>query len=289
MSNPTYGSQSMVKPLKRVLICSPEAMSNSYSWQDFNYDQPSNDDLAKIEHKAFKAILEQQGIEVITETLPSSDLQDGIFTYDPSIVTTHGAILANMGKALRTNEVAWHESIYEDLNIPILGRVTGTGKFEGGDCLWLDKNTFIIGRGYRTNQEGIRQLKGILEPLGINVIEVDLPYYHGPNECLHLMSLINLLDHDLAAVLLHLMPVKLVELLEERGIKLIDMPMNEFDTQGNNILTLKPRVCMMVAGNTESIKRVSKAGCEVIAFQGEEISKNRCGGPTCLTRPLLRV
>ena len=282
-----YGAQSMVSPLRCVLVSSPVAAGSS-SWQTFDYMHPSDDHLAQKEHSQFVSCLQDFGTEVIHEPLTNPELQDGIFTYDPSIVTKHGAILANMGKDLRKAEVDWHKSIYQKLDIPILGRITSSGKFEGGDSLWLDENTLVVGRGYRTNQEGIEQLKGILEPLGITVISVDLPYYHGPNECLHLMSLINMLDHNLAAVLLPFMPVKLVELLEERDVELINMPMDEFDSQGNNILTLKPRVCLMVAGNTESMKRVKKAGCKVIPFQGEEISKNRCGGPTCLTRPLLR-
>ena len=283
-----YGSQSMIAPLKRVLVIPPVAAPSETTWQDFGYFNSANDALAKQEHQAFIALLKELGADVIIEENNNPNLQDAIFTYDPSIMTNEGAILCNMGKALRQPEVELHQSIYENLGIPVLGSITGEGRFEGGDCLWLDEQTLIIGRGFRTNDAGIEQLKALF-PNDITVIDVDLPYYHGVNECLHLMSLVNLLDRNLAAVYLPLLPVKLYQLLIERDYKLIDMPTEEFDSQGMNILTVTPNVCLMVAGNDKSIEAVRATGCEVHVFQGEEISKNRTGGPTCLTRPIWRT
>ena len=284
----SYGSQSMIAPLKRVLVIPPVEVPSETTWQDFGYFKPADAALATQEHEAFIALLQELGAEVIIEENSNPDLQDAIFTYDPSIMTNEGAILCNMGKVLRQPEVALHQAIYEGLNIPVLGAITGEGRFEGGDCLWLDEQTLIVGRGFRTNDTGIQQLKALL-PKDVTVLDVDLPYYHGVNECLHLMSLVNLLDTNLAAVYLPLLPVKLYQLLIERNYKLIDMPTEEFDSQGMNILTVKPNVCLMVAGNDKSIEAVRAAGCVVHAFQGEEISKNRTGGPTCLTRPIWRI
>jgi N-dimethylarginine dimethylaminohydrolase len=174
------------------------------------------------------------------------------------------------------------------LGILTVGRIVAPGQVEGGDCLWLDAKTLLVGRGYRTNTAGIAQLRGILEPLGVNVVAFDLPHYHGRTECMHLMSLISPLDQNLAAVYLPLMPAAMVELLEERGIGMVEIPEQEFDSMGINILTVRPKVCVMIAGNTESIARVRAAGCEVHEFAGQEISLNRGGGPICLTRPIWR-
>jgi N-dimethylarginine dimethylaminohydrolase len=215
-------------------------------------------------------------------------LQDAIFPYDPVITTDAGAILCRMGKDLRQDEVALAEQTMANLGIPVVGRIEAPGKVEGGDCLWLDAHTLAVGRGYRTNAEGIRQLGAILATQDVTVIPVDLPHWHGPAECLHLLSLISLLDERLAVVHLPLLATPFVQLLQERGITMVEIPEEEFATQGTNVLATAPRQCIMLRENVETARRLRAAGCEVTVYAGDEISHNRSGGPTCLTRPLLR-
>ena len=285
---PNSGVNSMVAPLKRVLVVAPQDFPTGVAWQDFHYFHAPDETRTHLEHSALQHLLRAEGCEVVTITQYDPHLQDALFAYDPSIMTPFGAVITRMGKGLRLPENDLHAHTYAALNIPILGRIQAPGTLEGGDTLWLDAHTLIVGRGYRTNTEGIRQLREILEPHGIHVHQVDLPHFNGRAECLHLMSLVNLLDTNLAAVFARFMPVALMEWLEERGIHCINMPEDEFHSLGNNILTLRPRTVLMAEGNPKSTVLLREAGCQVLTYAGEEISKNREGGPTCLTRPLWR-
>jgi N-dimethylarginine dimethylaminohydrolase len=159
---------------------------------------------------------------------------------------------------------------------------------EGGDLLWLDHDTLAVGRGYRTNAEGLRQLTAALRPLGVETVEVQLPHGDGPVSCLHLMSMISMVDHDLAVVYLPLLPVPFVELLADRGVELVEVPDEEYPTMGPNVLALSPRRCLVIEGNPITRERLEAAGCEVLSYRGEELSLKAEGGATCLTRPILR-
>lgn len=278
----------MVSPLRRVLVYPPVAPDETVSWQEFGYLRRIDHGMAREEHAAFRQMLADEGIEVISGEIDSPALQDAIFPFDPVITTDAGAVLCRMGKPLREREVDLAEETMSDLGIPITGRITEPGRVEGGDCLWLDANTLVVGRGYRTNLAGICQLSDILEEQDVEVVSFDLPYWNGPGECLHLLSLISMLDDDLAVVYRPLMAVAFVQLLEERGIETVEIPESEFVSQGCNVLALAPRRCLMLRENVETAGRLRAAGCEVSFYKGDEISHNRTGGPTCLTRPILR-
>ena len=153
---------------------------------------------------------------------------------------------------------------------------------------WLDERTLLVGRGYRTNDDGIEQIRSLLGG-GIDVIAFDLPHFQGPDACLHLMSFISPLDHDLVVVYMPMMPVRLVALLREREIEFVEVPDDEFETQGPNVLALAPRVALALDGSPETRRRMEAAGVDVRTFTGAEISRKGDGGPTCLTRPLDRV
>lgn len=285
----TWGGHSMVAPLRRVLVYPPIPPAAGISWEDFGYLGPLNHERAAEEHAAFRRLLAEAGCEVVLGTLGSASLQDGIFPFDPVITTDAGAILCRMGKALRAAEVTQAERTMAELGIPIAGRITAPGTLEGGDCLWLDETTLAVGRGYRTNQEGIRQLSDLLAAQGVSVLPFDLPHWNGAGECLHLLSLISLVDEKMAVVYPPLMAVSLVQVLRERGFTLIEVPREEFATQGPNVLATAPRRCILLRENVETARRLREAGCEVKVYAGDEISHNRTGGPTCLTRPLLRT
>ena len=284
-----WGGQSVVDPLRRVLVYEPTAPDEHVSWEEFGYFRPIDHEQATSEHAAFRQILTEFGADVVTAQIGDAQLQDAIFPFDPVIITDQGAILGRMGKELRRREVDLMRETLTDMGIPIAGEISAPGTFEGGDSFWLDERTLAIGRGYRTNSAGIEQMRAIFGPMGIDVVTVDLPHWHGPDECLHLLSLISLLDHDLAVVYLPLLSVEFVKELKSRNIQLVEIPDDEFPTQGCNVLALEPRRCLVLEENVESIKRMRAAGCEVLTYEGKEISHNRSGGPTCLTRPLLRA
>jgi dimethylargininase len=284
-----WGGHSMAGALRRVLVYPPVPPAPEVSWKAFGYLRPIDHELAVSEHAALRALLAGAGVEVISGEIDNPALQDAIFPFDPLIMTDDGAILCRMGKSLRRDEVALAETTLADLGIPIAGRIVEPGTLEGGDCLWLDERTLAVGRGYRTNAEGIRQLSELLAAQDVAVVPVELPYWHGPAECLHLLSLISLVAHDLAVVYLPLLPVSFVELLQARGISWVEIPDAEFVSQGSNVLAVGPRQCVLLRENVVTAERLRLAGCEVTLLAGDEISHNRTGGPTCLTRPLLRA
>jgi dimethylargininase len=283
-----WGGQSMSAPLRRVMVRRPAAPATGAEYGDFGFPAPVDHDRAEREHEAFRALLTDAGVEVIDAGPDDPGLLDAIFAYDPSLMTDAGAVLLRPGKALRLPEVGLHEQAYEALGIPIAGRIEAPGTVEGGDTLWLDARTLAVGRGYRTNDEGIRQLRAILEPHGVAVITVDLPHWRGPGECLHLMSFISPVAGQLAVVYLPLISVPFVEELRRRGWSFIEAPEEEFDRHGCNVLALAPMRVLVCDGAPVTRGRLEAAGCDVVVYTGDEISHNRAGGPTCLTRPVHR-
>jgi len=288
MTNRTYGCQSMVEPLRRVLVKRPDqafAVEDPVRW---HYTARPDLEGAQQEHDALVALLRQAGAEVLFHGEPQPDRADAIFVFDPALVTDRGAVILSMGKALRRGEEEAMARRLEELGVPVLYRLRGQARAEGGDLLWLDHDTLAVGLGFRTNAEGLRQLEEALQPLDVEIIPVELPYYTGPDACLHLLSLISIVDYDLAVVYPPLLSVPFWQLLQERGFRLVEVPEEEFPTMAPNVLALSPGQCLMLEGNPITRERLEAAGCEVATYKGDEVSLKAEGGPTCLTRPILR-
>lgn len=289
-----FGSQSMINQLARVILKRPEEAFQSKEkinreWEKLGFTAPPDLEKAKEEFAHLEKILKQEGVEILYLPADERTTLDSIYTHDPVLITEAGAIILQMGKKERQGETAALEEALEKWDIPILGKLTGQATAEGGDLLWLDEKTLIAGRSFRTNDEGISQLQEILRPLKVRVHAYDLPYWNGPGEVLHLMSAISLLDNDLAVVYKKLLPVAFYQLLLERGFQLINIPEEEFPTQGCNVLALSPRRVVILKGNSVTAERLRQADCLVYELPGEEIAFKGSGGPTCLTRPLLRI
>lgn len=284
----TYGSQSMITPLRRVLVRRPDEAFGRADPALWHYTSRPNLALAQQEHDAFVASLGQAGVEVIYHDESQPERADAIFVHDPALVTDQGAIILRMGKALRRGEEAAMARRFEALDIPILYTLHGPALAEGGDLMWLDERTLAVGLGFRTNAEGLHQLQEALNGLGVECVPVQLPYYHGPEACLHLMSIISMVDERLAVAYLPLLPVPFWNYLRECRIRFVEVPEEEFETMGTNVLAVAPGQCLMLQGNPVTKKRLEAAGCEVLTYHGNEISLKAEGGATCLTRPILR-
>jgi len=283
-----YGSQSMIAPLRRVLVKRPEqafAVDNPDKW---HYTARPNLEIAHQEHDVLVSLLQRTGAEVIYHNEQLPDHADSIFVFDPALITDQGAVILSMGKDLRRGEEEAMARCLETAGVPIHYRLHGGATAEGGDLLWVDSNTLAVGLGFRTNIEGLRQLKEALAGQDVTVIPVELPYYTGPEACLHLLSLISIVDYNLAVVYLPLMSVPFWQHLLGRGFRFIEVPEEEFLTMGPNVLALAPGQCLMLEGNPVTQQRLVDAGCEVLTYRGSEISLKAEGGATCLTRPILR-
>ena len=283
-------------PLTRVLLKSPrdafgDERQTAAQWQALGFTAPPDPARAIDEFERFAALLRSLGSDVRLLPHDERTTLDSIYVRDATIACDRGLILCRMGKAMREGEPAAQEAALTQLpgGAPsLLGRIEAPGTLEGGDAFWLDERTLAVGRGYRTNDEGIRQLRALLGD-GVDVVVVPLPHWRGAADVMHLMSLVSPIDRDLAVVYSPLLPVPFREFLLDRGLGLVEVPDEEFESMGTNVLAVAPRRCVVLAGNPRTRERLERAGVEVHEYVGAEISVKGAGGPTCLTRPLMRV
>jgi N-dimethylarginine dimethylaminohydrolase len=293
-TEPRFNGHSMVGVLKRVLVCSPRTADwdqpeRAARWRELGFLHPPNFEIAQSQHEAMCRELEITGAEVV-HLPPAIELSlDAVYTHDPSLSTDSGLILMRPGKANRVSEADHQGECCELLDIPILARITPPATTEAGDIVWLDAGTLLVGHGYRTNVQGIQQLRALLAPKLVEVFSAPLPHGAGPSACLHLMSLISLLDEQTALVDLPWLAVETVELLKERGYALIEIDYAERETLACNVLALGKKRLLALEENKKTNHRLCAAGFDVRTFAGSELCLNGSGGPTCLTRPLLRA
>ena len=289
---PQFGANAMNAPLKRVLMRKPDQVMRHADPKVWHYGTGFDPAKAAQQHAEMTKMIEASGAEIHWLPEAGDDLSDSVFTRDPSIITHAGAVILNMGKALRKAEPALHRAVLEALGVPIIGEIKEPGTVEGGDTIWLDEKTLVVGRGIRTNQSGIDQLSAILKPHGIEVIYFDLPLWDGEDACLHLMSMISPLADDLYLVHAPLLPAALYQLMKSRGITLIIAPADEFATSNGlslNVLPTSPRRVIMVTGFPKTKAAMEAAGCTVGTFEADALCIACEGGPTCLTGPVWRA
>ena len=283
-TQPRYGVRSMSAPLRRVLLRRP-ATSGDFAAADWRLPDPS---LLSRQHDQFGQLLADLGCEVeVAEAVDG--LVDATYVRDAGLVTRRGGVLFQMAKPIRQAEPGHLGAAFEAAGVPVIARLTGAARTDGGDHIWLDGQTLLVGRSYRTNAEALRQLAAILAAEDAAVESVDLPHDRGPEHVLHLMSIISPLDDDLALVYPPLAPVALMQTLAGRGVTVVAVPDDEYATMACNVLAVAPRVVIMLDGNPVTRAALERHGCQVHVYDGSEISVKGDGGPTCLTAPLWRA
>jgi len=274
-----------IKPTEQAFVSQERLQAQ---WRELNYSSQPDYTKASEEYRVFENTLRGVEIEIQHFPLHAKTGIDSIYCRDASIATDFGMILCRMGKNGRIYEPEAQKQAYMALNIPILGEIKSPGTLEGGDVAWLNEKTLAVGHTYRTNPEGISQIKSMLEPLGIVVLVAELPHYRGASDVFHLMSILSPVAKDLAVIYSPLMPIKFRNQLKDLGFAFVEVPDDEFESMGCNVLAIAPKKCLMVEGNPKTHSALLEAGCEVIVYHGEDISVKGGGGPTCLTRPMLR-
>ncbi len=289
-----FGCQEMVNPIQRVILKHPnnafrdEQTINS-QFQDLNYHLAPVLAEARDEFNYFTKLLESFGAEIHYLPEDKSTTLDSIYTHDSCIVANDGVILCSMGKPQRRSEPEAIRSLCKQIGIPIIGKIEPPGKLEGGDVVWINERLVAVGETYRSNAEGIHQFRQLLGDSVDRVIAVPLPHWTGSQDCLHLMSNVSPIDHDLYLVYSKLLPVPFRQFLISNDITLIEVVDEEYDTMACNVLAVAPKKCIMLEGNPITKKNLEAHGVEVHTYKGSEISLKGAGGPTCLTRPILRT
>lgn len=283
----------MVGPLHRVMVCSPctagwDQPDRVARWQQLGFLHAPNFAVAQLQHEALCRELTAAGAEIIELPANPSLSLDAVYTHDPSLACDAGLIAMRPGKPNRVAEASLHSAFIDSKGMRVLGSVTSPGATEAGDIVWLDSKTLLVGLGFRTNQAGANQLQEMLSPLGVKVLTASLPYGQGPAVCLHLMSFMSMLDDRTILVDLPFMAVETYQLLHSRGFKLIEIDASERDTLACNVLSLGSKRLLAIEENRNTNARLRQAGFDVRTFPGAELCANGGGGPTCLTRPLLR-
>jgi N-dimethylarginine dimethylaminohydrolase len=290
----TETAQSETGAITRILLKHPrdafrDAATIDGQWRALNFTAAPDIATAVAEYDQFVSLLNGRGVALDFLAASNETTLDSIYVRDASVVCERGAILCRMGKPARESESAAQDAAFRAMNYPVVGSIVAPGHLEGGDVLWLDRRTIVVGRGYRTNDAGITQLRALLQNDIDQMIVVPLPHWRGSADVFHLMSIISPVDRDLAVVYSPLMPVPFREFLLDRGISLVEVPDDEFATMGANVLAMAPRRVLMLSGNPMTRRRLEAAHVEVFEYDGDNISLKGGGGPTCLTRPLLRT
>jgi dimethylargininase len=280
-----FGGQSAVAPLRRALV-RPPRVEDLRTWREYGWTAEPDPPAVVREHETFREGLASAGTEVVLGETPVVGDPDAVYACDPVLMTDRGALILRPGKEGRRGESEALRADLEAVGVPIAGVMGAPATAEGGDLLWLDPGTLAVGRSYRTNDDGVEWLRKQLPE--VQVLAFDLPHLRGPGGLLHLLSLISLLDEDLAVVYLPLLPARLVELLTDHGVRLVEVPDDEFETHAPNVLALGPRRAVKLEGNPETRRRLEAAGVEVRTYPADELAGKGLGGPTCLTVPILR-
>jgi N-dimethylarginine dimethylaminohydrolase len=283
----------MTSELLRVMVCPPlsagwDSSRKAAAWRELGFQRAPDFAAAQRQHEILCGLLSDGGAEVVSLPPAESLTLDAVYAHDASLATDYGLVTMNPGKKSRVAEAQAHANFCGELGVPVFGEIRTPGTSESGDIVWLDSRTLLIGNGYRTNQAGIEQMRALLSPKHVEVLSAPLPYGHGPAACLHLMSLMSMLDEQTILVDLPWLAVEAVELLKERGFRLIEIEYSERDSLACNVLALGKKRLIAIAENARTNQRLREAGFDVRTFPGSEIGINGGGGPTCLTRPLLR-
>ena len=284
MSN--FGVSSSVANLKRVAVRPPTRDADYQAAHWLGAPELLDLDELQADHIAFVDLLRELGCEV--DVLPEAPGQaDACFVYDPAFTTPTGVIQLQGAKEARVKEPSMLTGDINALGMPTVGILIGDATADGGDMFWLDDKTVAIGRTYRTNEAGEKQLRDIFAAEGIETLAFHMPHAMGPEYCLHLMSVISPIRDDLAVVYEREAPVTLLQELAKRGIKTISVPDEEYVSLACNVLAIRPGVVVMPSGNPITAQLLRDAGIEVHIYKADVINRGE-GGPTCLTRPLCR-
>lgn len=303
-----FGAQTEYGKLRKVLMHRPgEGMKvvTAGNKNDYLFRDPVYWKAFQEEHDTFVDILKAEGVEgvLLTDLLDerhsriADALPNLVYTRDVAMVNNLGANILRMTYPARFVEPTLMEKAFSKLGIPIAHRVTPPGLVEGGDFVWFNEKTPMMGFGTRSNEHGVYQMRDSM--LGRCVEEfVAQPL---PSWRVHLDGAIMMMASDLALFYpgaLKLFPAYvysedgvelmwLKDFLTDRGVELIHCNDTEIRVFGTNIVGLGDGKCVSYEWNERIIPLLEDRGFDVIKIPGSQLSIGG-GGPHCMTCPILR-
>ncbi|MDA9981443.1 arginine deiminase family protein [Gammaproteobacteria bacterium] len=281
-----YGIDTEWRTLKTVLLHQPGQELNLSSDEQDKYLLLDTVDIKKIqeEHQKLVEAYKAVGVEVHTVDPQFEPAPNQMFCADLFVMTPQGAILGRPASMVRAGEERQVARRLAELGIPILKTLTGKAAFEGADLMWLDETTAMIGKGHRTNQQAIDQIRTVLTGIDCELIAVDMPY-----GTMHFMGMLRIPKRDLAICWPRRTPHTAVIALRERGYKVAFLPEQEDSAMSRamNFVTLMSGKILMVEGLAKAQQFYESEGIECLTSSTNELSK-AAGNIGCLTGVLRR-
>jgi len=304
-----YGAQSEYGKLKSVLMHIPGEEINIVSGsnrEDYLFREVPDLDRFKYEHEKFVKILKEEGVRVyLVEEEVSGELIEAIklcpnmvFTRDNGTITKSGAIIGRMKHHARSVEPIIVREALKNIGVPIQAVIEAPAIFEGGDAVWLDEETLMIGYGPRTNEEAVKKV--LMEGLGKtfkNLIAVPLP-----GRRVHLDGALMILSDKIAVTRIEdismypskmymedgrIKIINLAKWLMEKGYELITVNDREDRMFGANLVAIGEMKVLSYLWNRRIMRELEKRGFDVIGVEGYELVKGG-GGLHCMILPIER-
>lgn len=292
--------------LREVLVSSPSEneIRPEYAkeWQYYYSSAAGNADLGRLraQYDEYFDVLRQNGVRVHQVEAPVPAI--GAYGYIKNLVTLAGAALVVKGGAIvhryglgswqRGREVIWAKALAA-LQVPVYATIHGTGICEPGAGRWLDSKTFVFNESVVANEEGLRQLQFVLDGLGIDLVVTHSPGWvesigDGNIGTSHMDMVILVPDTGVVVLAPHLVNYGFVRYLKQRGIRVIELPVEEYWDLAVNGVTLEPGKIVVNRGSPTVLRALEQAGIEAIQIDFSESQKFAIAGLHCATLELVR-
>lgn len=260
----------------------------------------------RADHERFVSVLRSEGVNVVllTELLREHPSLDSIerspnlvYVRDTAAVTRAGYVLARMKSPVRQSETRIVEAALRQLGLPMLMRTAAPATIEGGDLIFQDDDTLLLGVRNRTNPTGFRELLTTATKSRLRrLVAVPLP-----PSVIHLDGTMMIIDRDLAVVHKRSLRataslfengrlnkrLKLLQFLKTSGMKLIEVTDYERQRRATNVIAVGPRKAIGYAGNSRVKRALAENDVDLVEIEGAELIRG-FGGPRCMTLPILR-
>ncbi|MFB6125533.1 MAG: dimethylarginine dimethylaminohydrolase family protein [Halanaeroarchaeum sp.] len=281
--------RSEIGRLERVLVHEPGPEFKTVVDPDvWNWDGLPRQERAADEHAALVEILEEHDVTVHRLETAGENLAESLFVRDVAFAIEGGVVVGQMVEETRHGEERRVSERVVELGMPIYHTVHGPGGFEAGNMVWIDEETVAVGRSRTTNAEGIRQVRTVLDTYDVEMVEVPIFGSTQSTGQTHLALVFSMVAADLALIYPQAVPDEFVDLLHDRGIDTLEVPMREQRNRATSTVVIEPGTVLLPAGNPQTAAALREVCSTVYELSIREIAKTG-GGLKGLVLPLERA